>query len=258
MEVHAHTHTPRKKWSHHLWEFLMLFLAVFCGFLAEIQLEHKIERDRAKILAKNLYNEIYSDSLTVSQIIANRSLKEKECSYFVSYVKDSNLLILPPRFFTAFTSALLNTSSTLFEPNDGVLNQLRNSGELRYFKNHDLQAAIGKLSVKIIHLRTRNDREYGYIELYIRPFLLKHFDFRWYEEFTNNGTLTLPEALKKNLQVADSASLVNATTFSRQEAESISSYYLLMLRATRQIQYKEYAAANQKVLELLRTEFKLK
>jgi hypothetical protein len=28
-------HTSRKKWTHYFWEFLMLFLAVFCGFLAE-------------------------------------------------------------------------------------------------------------------------------------------------------------------------------------------------------------------------------
>ena len=35
MEVHSHTHSPRKKWTHYFWEFLMLFLAVFCGFLAE-------------------------------------------------------------------------------------------------------------------------------------------------------------------------------------------------------------------------------
>ena len=46
MEVHHHSspapggsHTPRKKWTHYFWEFLMLFLAVFCGFLAEYQLE---------------------------------------------------------------------------------------------------------------------------------------------------------------------------------------------------------------------------
>jgi hypothetical protein len=48
MEVHHHAHTARKKWTHYFWEFLMLFLAVFCGFLAEYQLEHKIERDRAR------------------------------------------------------------------------------------------------------------------------------------------------------------------------------------------------------------------
>ena len=59
MEVHAHTHTARKKWTHYLWEFLMLFLAVFCGFLAEYQLEHKIEKDRAK--ERTLHYKKYSD-----------------------------------------------------------------------------------------------------------------------------------------------------------------------------------------------------
>ena len=48
MEVHAHTHTARKKWTHYFWEFLMLFLAVFCGFFAENQREHNIEKQRAK------------------------------------------------------------------------------------------------------------------------------------------------------------------------------------------------------------------
>jgi hypothetical protein len=45
MEVHAHSHSHGKKsWRSYFWEFLMLFLAVFCGFLAEYQLEHKIEK----------------------------------------------------------------------------------------------------------------------------------------------------------------------------------------------------------------------
>ena len=63
MEVHAHTHTERKKWTHYFWEFLMLFLAVFCGFLAEYQLEHKIESDREKVYIKNLYDDLKSDTV---------------------------------------------------------------------------------------------------------------------------------------------------------------------------------------------------
>ena len=61
MEVHAHshlasgeTHTARKKWTHYFWEFLMLFLAVFCGFLAQNQREHMIEGQREKKYAKSL------------------------------------------------------------------------------------------------------------------------------------------------------------------------------------------------------------
>ena len=50
MEVHHHSHEShgKKNWKSYFWEFLMLFLAVFCGFLAEYQLEHTIEKDREK------------------------------------------------------------------------------------------------------------------------------------------------------------------------------------------------------------------
>ena len=65
MEVHAHTHTARKKWTHYLWEFLMLFLAVFCGFLAENQREHMVEHQRAKQYAILLYEDIKADTGTV-------------------------------------------------------------------------------------------------------------------------------------------------------------------------------------------------
>src|ERR1700741_4880313 len=62
MEVHAHTHTARKKWTHYFWEFLMLFLAVFCGFLAENQREHIVEHKRAKDYAKGLLNDLTLDT----------------------------------------------------------------------------------------------------------------------------------------------------------------------------------------------------
>ena len=55
MEVHHHpiaigSHCARKKWTHYFWEFLMLFLAVFCGTkLAEI-----FYLDQLKSKANNL------------------------------------------------------------------------------------------------------------------------------------------------------------------------------------------------------------
>jgi len=235
----------------------MLFLAVFCGFLAENQREHYIEHQRAKTLAKNLYKELYTDSITMSQTIANRNQKETECRYFVDYVKDSDLVSLSSRFFPSFVTALIQIQYIILEPNDGILNQLRNSGELRYFSNSELQAEIGKLSVKIAHVRTRNEREYSYVEFYIRPFVLKHLDFEWYESLTKQGTVPLVEALKQSQLLKEKGRLVNVDKFNRQESESIAAYYLLLLRSTRQIQYREYAESNQRVLALLRKEFNI-
>src|SRR5678810_278991 len=69
MEVHAHTHTARKKWTHYFWEFLMLFLAVFCGFLAEYQLEHKIEKDREKQYIISMIKELEADTAQLKNVL---------------------------------------------------------------------------------------------------------------------------------------------------------------------------------------------
>src|ERR1043165_5819131 len=62
MDVHAHSHTERKKFSHYLWEFLMLFLAVFCGFLAENQREHMVEQGREKKYMVTLLEDLEIDT----------------------------------------------------------------------------------------------------------------------------------------------------------------------------------------------------
>src|SRR4026209_843459 len=69
MEVHAHSHTKRKKWTHYIWEFLMLFLAVFCGFLAENIREHQVERTREKQFIRGLVEDLAEDTSTLSGIV---------------------------------------------------------------------------------------------------------------------------------------------------------------------------------------------
>src|SRR6478609_1394706 len=62
MEVHHHSHSERKKWQHYLWEFLMLFLAVFCGFLAENFREHQVERQREREYMRSLVKDLQRDT----------------------------------------------------------------------------------------------------------------------------------------------------------------------------------------------------
>jgi hypothetical protein len=258
MEVHTHPqHTEKKNWKTYLWEFLMLFLAVFCGFMAENIREHKVEHERAKELAINLYKETLADSATVQHMMETRKIKENECSYFIAYVKDSSLTHLNDHFFHAFSWALIQTSRILFEPNDGILNQLKNSGELRYFKSPELQAAVGELSVAIANVRNRNDKEYSMVELYVRQFSLKYYDFTWYNALTQNGTLEFYEALMQNKPMPFNGKIPNLEKFDRKEAENLASYYLLMLHSTRVSQYTGYANSNHKLLQILRTEYHL-
>lgn len=72
MEVHHHTHPDshrgheKKSWKSYFWEFLMLFLAVFCGFLAEYALEHKIEADREEQYMYSLSEDLRSDTANIN------------------------------------------------------------------------------------------------------------------------------------------------------------------------------------------------
>jgi hypothetical protein len=74
MEVHHHAHDPaaphhKKNWKSYFWEFLMLFLAVFCGFLAEYQLEQTIERHKEKDFIVSMIEDAQKDTAKIHEAI---------------------------------------------------------------------------------------------------------------------------------------------------------------------------------------------
>jgi len=68
MEVHKHPHhvTHKKKWGEFLLEFLMIFFAVFCGFLAENLREHQIEKERSRQYIESFYEDLKTDTARIS------------------------------------------------------------------------------------------------------------------------------------------------------------------------------------------------
>jgi len=139
MEVHAHTHTPRKKWTHYFWEFLMLFLAVFCGFLAEYKLEHIIEHQREEQYMRSMIEDLNADVLMLEKNVA---LRKSRLTMIDSLV---DLLNSPQRdkygndiyFFARSSSPPVN----IF-PNDGTIQQLKSSGNLRLIRNNQIANSI--------------------------------------------------------------------------------------------------------------------
>jgi len=55
----------------YLWEFLMLFLAVFCGFLAQYFLEHKIEREQGRDFAVSFREDMIKDTAILQKNITD-------------------------------------------------------------------------------------------------------------------------------------------------------------------------------------------
>ncbi len=139
MEVHAHSHTSRKKWTHYFWEFLMLFLAVFCGFFAEYQLEHKIEKDREKQYINSILEDLTEDTSALSATIK---------SYLESQEKNDTLIRL------LSSVDVKNQGSSLYYLGrvasrrvrlvirDATIQQLKNSGGLRLIRKQKVSKAI--------------------------------------------------------------------------------------------------------------------
>ena len=273
MEVHAHTHTSdpdpstssghrgRKKFIHYLWEFIMLFLAVFCGFLAENQREHMIEIRRERQFARELYDEFLADSIAIANKINLRLDKEKDMDYLRNYFKDSSLTALPMEFYPAYTTVMYLVNTYTFEPKDGILSQLKSSGSLRYFKNTTLQKLFGDISVSINNLRYRNDQEYQFFASPIKLFDLKHYDFNWMNEVRkqdeNATAISLINQYRKG-NTTIPAGILNVSSFDRGEATNMISFYKQMLVSTRTLQMNDYITINRKLLQELRQNYNLK
>jgi hypothetical protein len=142
MEVHAHTHTPRKKWTHYLWEFLMLFLAVFCGFLAENQREHVVESQRAKEYAKSLLSDLKEDTAEISGGIRQNAFMVSAMDSCISIgMKKPGASTIPGTFY--YYSRFASNAYSI-DWNASTLTQLLQSGNLRYFRNKELVTKINK------------------------------------------------------------------------------------------------------------------
>jgi len=139
MEVHAHSHTSdpdshrgRKKWTHYLWEFLMLFLAVFCGFLAENQREHMVEHQREEQYMGTMLEDLKSDIPLLNGTIESWNEVNKSIDSVtdaISFPLDKTDL---PKVYRHINEALNYWS---FMYNDRTITQLKNSGGFRLIRN---------------------------------------------------------------------------------------------------------------------------
>jgi hypothetical protein len=132
MEVrhHGHIHS-QKKWKEYLFQFFMLFLAVFCGFLAEYQLEHTIEHQREKQYMVTMLEDLKSDTALLSFNVKywdniNNSI-DSLTDAIQFPMSDADLV-------KAYKHLPNATDLYSFKFNDRTIAQLKNSGGFRLIR----------------------------------------------------------------------------------------------------------------------------
>ncbi len=255
MEVHHHPNVEKKNFKEYLLEGLMIFLAVTMGFIAENIRENLTENHKAQELAKSLYQEVKADSITMQQKIDLRLRKEQQMVYLRNFLRDSSLENLGSKVGIAFFWTYQVVGRVLFEPQDGILSQLKNSNNLKFYKNIELQNAIGKYSVSINRVRIRNEQEYNIVDNFIRKESIQHFDYKWYEKINNDGQLSVYQMTELNPVPEFSYAVQNKNSFNRSESSGIVAQYLLTVRGTSQVNYQEFRDANRQLLAALRKNY---
>lgn len=204
MEVHHHTHNPaaphhNKNWKSYFWEFLMLFLAVFCGFLAEYQLEHVIEHQREKeyatLLIKDLENDTIAILVGVKQFEKILVSIDSISSVVYSGVSENKVR------GSFYYHSQIGTTSPITLWNDAALIQLTQSGNLRYFRNHELVNKISSYYSRQSYVRSLNngDRERREITIAIRNRILNNHYYKYYSKVWSTDSLPVPDSLMKNM-----------------------------------------------------------
>jgi hypothetical protein len=118
----------------------MLFLAVFCGFLAENQREHYIEHQRERQYMQSLLEDLQTDTATINEV-RNRALTQ--IAFLDSLIELGNHLpvegddINKLYFFQGKTTRFLNIH---FE--DGTSSQLKNAGGMRLIRKEEVAKGI--------------------------------------------------------------------------------------------------------------------
>jgi hypothetical protein len=138
MEVHHHSHHP-KKWKEYITEFLMLFLAVTLGFLAENLREQQIEKHREISYLKNVHDDLQLDLNTINTVLSQNTIRLRVMDTLFQAIK-SNTITSEDVYYYTRNLALRAT----FESSHVGLDQIKSAGGLRMIKNAEITSGIQK------------------------------------------------------------------------------------------------------------------
>ena len=184
IEVHKPQHriTHKKKWGEYLRDFFMLFLAVFCGFLAENIRESRAEKQKEKQYIISLMRDLSYDTLRFGQTI---NLLNKKIPYYDSALKflDNPKLYnnkLPFKFY------IETNIEHDYSPSEPTIQQLKHSGNLRLIEK---SFALDTILIYDSHISGDFKDQTNYvIELNKRllEFQETTFDFKNFNLFLNS------------------------------------------------------------------------
>jgi hypothetical protein len=190
MEVHHHPdlHHKPKKWKEYFIEFLMIFLAVTMGFIAENIREHIVEHEREKKYMQSLLIDLKTDLINI-ETVQKQNLLAKQ-------VGDSLFLLLTLPDYTNETNSIyyygrVFSARTFFNMREGTLKQLNNAGGLRLIHHQEIVDSLEAYQYTYAELLKLQELKEIQLLNY-RDVMCKVFDVRILETMVTGEKITRP------------------------------------------------------------------
>jgi hypothetical protein len=154
METHANHlhHAPGKKFWHYFFEFLMLFLAVFCGFLAENLRERNVEHHREKQFIASMLKDLEADTAKLHEVLKDTT-RIQGIDSLLNILQLPSIKKMDVRAAYKFTMYVSDFYPIEFTRN--TLTQLKSGGNMRLIRNQNVVDSLNILD----NLRTHCDKQ---------------------------------------------------------------------------------------------------
>ncbi|MEP6949377.1 MAG: hypothetical protein ABI863_08890 [Ginsengibacter sp.] len=150
MEVHHHPdiHHKPKKWKEYFLEFLMIFLAVTMGFIAENFREHITDSAKEKQYISGFIRNVKDDTASLRHVIEfdKRQVKGVDTMLKLSHV---NMSVDSNRKSFYYIAMQYFYSSASFKSNDATLQQLKSTGDYRLIERGHVADSLTKYDADI-------------------------------------------------------------------------------------------------------------
>jgi hypothetical protein len=150
MEVHAHSHTERKKFSHYFWEFFMLFLAVTLGYFVENMREHLLDRQKEKQYILSLVRDLQDDTARLRALQNKFATANRMTDTLIRLLKSNERNLESCKIYNL--ARKIPFSYGAIEPKDETFQQLKSSGNLRLIHNTQIVDDIGSYYQRYVSL----------------------------------------------------------------------------------------------------------
>src|SRR5690242_2272199 len=132
MEVHHHPKVEKKNFKEYFLEFLMIFLAVTLGFIAENIREYISDRGKEHVYMNSILGNVHTDSAMITESIEGLQFNKKAIDTLMQLIRSGGYKEKPQILYRL---AYQTRGPQLFKYSNVTFEEMKSSGDFKLIRN---------------------------------------------------------------------------------------------------------------------------